>query len=489
MNGVIMQFFHWYYEGNLWKEFLEKADDLKELGITAVWFPPATKGGLGKEGRGYDVYDLYDLGEFDQKGTVATRYGTKEEYLTAIQKAHDIGMSVYADIVLNHRIGGDEKEDIIVHEVNGENRNEMVGDSFSASAFTKFTFPGRNGKYSDFIWDFHCFSGIDTIVKDNNEKQGVFKIHNTSGQEWNDSVSHQFGNYDYLMGADVEYRNPEVVTEMKRWIKWYVDTTKVDGLRLDALKHISYDFLKEWIIYIKTELKPDIFIMGELWKDEVVKINDFSEFMEDLLCYFDVPLHYHFYNASNEEEKYDLRNILDGTLLSQNPRCSVSFVENHDTQKLQALESVVKDWFKPIAYTLILMNENAYPCIFYPDLYGAEYTDLSEGKEIKVSMPKVHLLPLLLKARQEFAHGEQINYFDDPNCIAWMRKGDEKHKGCIIIISNNGEGAKEIDLGKENANSEYSDFLQQRKDKTKSDENGRAVFKVNARSVSIWIQK
>ncbi|MDQ1803500.1 alpha amylase C-terminal domain-containing protein [Chryseobacterium sp. CKR4-1] len=159
------------------------------------------------------------------------------------------------------------------------------------------------------------------------------------------------------------------------------------------------------------------------------------------------------------------------------------------TQRLQALESVVKDWFKPIAYTLILMNENAYPCIFYPDLYGAEYTDLSGGKEIKVSMPKVQLLPLLLKARQEFAHGEQINYFDDPNCIAWMRKGDEKHRGCIIIISNNGEGAKEIDLGKANANSEYSDFLQQRKDKIKSDENGRAVFKVNARSVSIWIQK
>ncbi|WP_294215561.1 hypothetical protein [uncultured Chryseobacterium sp.] len=51
MNGVIIQFFHWYHPGNLWNEFSEKAEYLKELGITAVWLPPATKGNLGTEGR------------------------------------------------------------------------------------------------------------------------------------------------------------------------------------------------------------------------------------------------------------------------------------------------------------------------------------------------------------------------------------------------------------------------------------------------------
>ena len=77
INGVIFQFFHWYHEGDLWNEFAEKAPYLNELGITAVWLPPATKCFLGTEGRGYDVYDHYDLGEFFQKGTVRTRYGTK----------------------------------------------------------------------------------------------------------------------------------------------------------------------------------------------------------------------------------------------------------------------------------------------------------------------------------------------------------------------------------------------------------------------------
>jgi alpha-amylase len=61
------------------------------------------------------------------------------------------------------------------------------------------------------------------------------------------------------MGADVEFRNPYVVEELKRWIKWYIDTTKVDGLRMDALKHISTEFLKEWIDYIKSEINEDFF--------------------------------------------------------------------------------------------------------------------------------------------------------------------------------------------------------------------------------------
>ncbi|SDR10167.1 alpha-amylase [Chryseobacterium soldanellicola] len=488
MNGVIIQFFHWYHPGRVWNEFIEKAEFLKTLGFTAVWFPPANKCDSGNEGRGYDIYDLYDLGEFDQKGTISTRYGTKNEYLNAIKKAHDVGLSVYADIVLNHRMGGDEAEKITVHEVNPENRNQIISQPIQASALTKFTFPGRQGKYSDFIWDYQCFSGIDSLKKDGKEIKGIFKIHNECGTEWTDSVSHQFGNYDYLMGADVEYRNPRVVQETKKWIKWYFETTGVDGIRLDALKHISSDFLKDWITYIKTELNPNCYVLGEFWKDEVEKINYFSDKMDDLISCFDAPLHYNFFRASNGGKDYDLSQILQGSFLEKKPVFSVSFVENHDTQQLQALESSVQDWFKPLAYAIILLSENAYPCVFYPDLFGAEYTDVKDDKEVKIVIPKIEILPKLLKARQQFAHGEQINYFDHPNCIAWIRKGNENHPGCVVIISNSEEGYKEIDLGKENANSVYTDFLEQRNDKIQTDENGKATFRVNPALVSVWVK-
>jgi alpha-amylase len=488
MNGVIIQFFHWYHEGNLWNEFTEKYEYLRNLGFTAVWFPPATKCVLGQEGRGYDIYDLYDLGEFDQKGGIPTRYGTKDEYLSAIKKAHEAGISVYADIVLNHRMVGDEGETVTVQQVNEENRNETIGEPFSAKVFTKFLFPGRNRKYSDFIWDYTCFSGIDIIQKDHEEIKGIFKIHNEYGTAWNQAVSHQFGNYDYLMGADVEYRNPYVVEEMKNWIKWYLETTHVDGLRLDALKHISVDFLQEWITYIKTELNPDCYILGEFWKSESGKISDFSDKINDMISCFDAPLHYNFFEASKEGKNYDLSQILKDSFLEKKPVFSVSFVENHDTQKLQALESAVQDWFKPLAYAIILLSEEAYPCVFYPDLFGAEYTDSKDDEEIKIIMPKVEVLPKLLEARQQFAYGEQVSYFDHPNCIAWVRKGNTEYPGCIVILSNSEDGYKDIELGKENANSVYRDFTGQRKDPVETDENGKARFVVNSQSVSVWVK-
>ena len=108
-NGTMMQYFEWDMpaDQSLWKELKEEAAKLKTAGITAVWLPPAYKGASGAKDVGYGVYDLYDLGEFKQKGSVATKYGTKDEYLAAIKALHEKDINVYADIVLNHRIGAD----------------------------------------------------------------------------------------------------------------------------------------------------------------------------------------------------------------------------------------------------------------------------------------------------------------------------------------------------------------------------------------------
>ena len=70
MPITIFQFFHWYYpaEKKLWNEAVEQAVHLKFIGISHVWLPPAYKSSAGINGVGYDVYDLFDLGEFNQKG-------------------------------------------------------------------------------------------------------------------------------------------------------------------------------------------------------------------------------------------------------------------------------------------------------------------------------------------------------------------------------------------------------------------------------------
>ena len=106
INRTMIQDFEWYLpaDGRHWRRCAEQAAALKELGITDVWLPPAFKGTGGAEDVGYGVYDTYDLGEFSQKGSVATKYGTREEYLEAVRALQAQGIAVYADIVLNHRM-------------------------------------------------------------------------------------------------------------------------------------------------------------------------------------------------------------------------------------------------------------------------------------------------------------------------------------------------------------------------------------------------
>ena len=69
MNQTMIQFFHWYTEGNgkLWKQAEKQAKYLSELGITSVWFPPAYKGTNGGYSVGSDAYELKNNKEFKKK--------------------------------------------------------------------------------------------------------------------------------------------------------------------------------------------------------------------------------------------------------------------------------------------------------------------------------------------------------------------------------------------------------------------------------------
>jgi len=108
-NHTIMQFFEWNTkaDGKHWNRLKELAPELKAGGIDSVWLPPVTKG-QSAEDNGYGVYDHYDLGEFDQKGTVRTKYGTKQELHEAIRACHEHEICVYIDVVMNHKAGADE---------------------------------------------------------------------------------------------------------------------------------------------------------------------------------------------------------------------------------------------------------------------------------------------------------------------------------------------------------------------------------------------
>jgi alpha-amylase len=492
-NQTLMQYFHWYYQEDvkLWCRVTEEVSTLVDLGVTGVWLPPAYKATSGDTSVGYDCYDLFDLGEFDQKDCIATKYGTKEEYINAISTLKANGIATIADVVLNHKAGGDELEKIKVRKVDPQNRKEFISPVIEIEAWTKFTFPGRKGKYSNFVWDYRCFSGLDFAA--NLKEGGIFSIQNEFGEGWEDVPSKEHGNYDYLMFNDIESRNPAVRQELKEWGEWYYNTCGMDGFRMDAVKHISHKFLNEWIDYMKNTLKREFFIVAENWVvDNVEDLETYIELTEGRMQLFDSVLHHNLYVASQEQETYDLSKIFEGTLTELKPCLSVTFVDNHDSQPLQALESFVEAWFRPLAYALILLREQGMPCLFYPDLYGCSYKDKDHsGNEVEIELSAVFELPKLCSIRKDLSYGIQRNYLDHPNCIGWTREGDDEHpnSGVAILMSNSGPGIKNMEMGLKHANKTFIDELGNITEPTVVNKDGWASFLCAEKRVSVWVLK
>lgn len=473
-NKTIFQYFEWYLppHGDHWNNVAQDAKHLAELGFTDVWLPPAYKGDGGMNNVGYAVYDLYDLGEFCQKGTVPTKYGTKDEYLNAIQALHQQGLHVMGDIVLNHRIGADSTEDTFGKKMDPENRLRVRLPAVRMQAWTLFCFPGRGGKYSDFVWNQKHFSSVD-YNQLHNSNAFVYKL---KGHLFSDKVTEEKGNYDYLMGADVDFSVQEVRDELDRWGRWYLDFTGIDSMRLDAVKHISYDFYPQWLEKMRRHKKQDIFAVGEYWQDNLAELLQYLNNADYSMSLFDVPLHKKFYEASLTDNNYHIRHILDGTLVGseKGKKYAVTFVDNHDTQHEQPLYSWVEAWFKPLAYALILLRQEGTPCVFYADLYGSAYP--------KKKIHKVRELEALLLARKDYAYGEQRDYFDHENVIGWTRG-----ETMAVVMSNGSDGWKDMPIGY--PGQVFVDMLGNRWEEVTIDENGMGHFTCNSRSVSVWISK
>lgn len=242
------------------------------------------------------------------------------------------------------------------------------------------------------------------------------------------------------MGADVDLNNVDVVKELISWGKWYLSTTNVDGFRLDAVKHIDSTFFEEWVNELRTSTGKTLDVFGEYWSNHIEALNNYIKETDSKISLFDVPLHYNFFNASYSNGEYDMRNIFNGTLVEEHPELAITFVNNHDTQPDQSLESWIPEWFMPIAYALILLRKKGNPCVFYGDYYGIPFSNIPSNESI---------LNLLIKVRKYFAYGRQTDYFDDKNVIAWVREGDFEHpySGLVTVLSNKLGGSKQINVG------------------------------------------
>lgn len=481
-NGVMMQFFQWYYQGDLWKEVIEAAPKLAKVGIDALWLPPAYKG-QSSEDVGYGVYDLYDLGEFDQKGTVRTKYGTRDEFLQAVKAAQDAGIKIYADIVLNHRLSADETETVVGTPFDRKDRHNPVGPPREIEAYTKFDFAGRAGKYSKTQLSAKHFDSVDF----DNISGSTDLVYMLAGKAFDRFVDGENKNFDYLMGCDFDFDNIEVRDELEAWGKWFLDTTGVDGFRLDALKHIPAWFFITWLDRMRQHKGEHFFCVGEYWHGDVKVLQRYLRDLNYRFSLFDVSLHYNLHKASIAERRddYDLRGILKNTLVEREPQHAVTFVDNHDTQPLEGLESPVQDWFKPMAYALTLLRQGGYPCVFYGDYYGAEYNH--HGKQGKIANHGA-AIDKLLDVRRNYAYGKQIDYFEHKNLIGWLRLGTAEQPRSMAVLISNGPD-RQAQRMQVNRQASYVNILGDLNKEIVSDGNGWASFTCDRESVAVWVEK
>lgn len=481
-NETLMQYFEWYLPADAqhWQRLKNDIDTLKQLGVNKVWLPPAFKG-TSSEDVGYGVYDLFDLGEFDQKGTVPTKYGTKEGYLSMIEALNEAGIMPIADVVLNHKANGDAKERFKVLKMNPTNRQEPLSEPYDIEAWTHFHFPGRQKQYDDFEWHWYHFSGMDYDAL--HEETGLYMVMgDNKGWADQDTVDEENGNYDYLMFNDIDFRHPEVVEQLKKWVKWFLELSRVGGFRLDAIKHIDSNFIADFIRYIREHLKDDLYVFGEYWKNDTEENTDYLSAIDLQFDLVDVVLHMNFYQASKEGSSFDLSTILAGSLMETNPDFAVTFVDNHDSQRGQSLESTVADWFKPLAYSLIMLRQEGTPCLFYGDYYGVE------GDFAQTSFKVV--IDRLAYLRQHHVYGNQVDYFDHANCIGWVQQGTDEHPEPLAVVMSTGEeGWKDMEIGQWHAGRVFVDYLGHSDNEVTIDANGWGCFKAQAGSVSAWVPK
>lgn len=477
-NGVIIQYFEWNLpnDGKLWKQLKADAKHLHEIGITAVWIPPAYKADEQQD-EGYATYDLFDLGEFEQNNTIRTKYGTKDELKAMIDELHKYKISVYLDTVMNHKAEGDYTEKFMVKEVDPKDRTKDVSDEFEIQAWTGYLFKGRGNKYSDFKWHWYHFSGVG--FDDASKRSGIFRVIGEN-KSWSEGVDDENGNYDFLLCNDLDLDHPEVIKELNYWGKWVSKELDLDGMRLDAIKHMKDDFIKQFLEAVRAERGDDFFAVGEYWNGNLEILENYLESVNNSLSLFDVPLHYNLFEASEKGKEYDMQNLMNNSLVAIHPENAVTFVDNHDSQAGSSLQSEVQDWFKPSAYGLILLMEGGYPCIFYGDYYGIK------GEK----SPHRLIIDIILDARRKYAYGEQHDYFDHPSTVGFVRMGDKEHSGSglALLISNGESGNKLMNVGEERKGEVWYELTGNIKDKVTIDDEGNGNFLVEGGNLAIWVK-
>ena len=243
-----------------WAQLTQKMPELAEAGYDSLWLPNPAKGNSGAYSYGYDQFDPFDLGSTNQQGTVATHWGTQAQLIQMVQTAHRFGIRVYFDNVMNHRAstvpgypgsgtptnyypglvpgdfhlqtvsGGYQNWYSVSDWCNPQNveNNPLVGlcDLANEPGTVNWNFGPTYGNVTNKPVFVRFPSRPDLYMNTNGPLLGA---------GWGGTGWHPFDGHGQPVAEDVS-------TYLCRAVAWTLYTTKCDGFRLDAVKHVPVSF-------------------------------------------------------------------------------------------------------------------------------------------------------------------------------------------------------------------------------------------------------
>lgn len=384
-----------WHGGDL-KGATSKLQYIKDLGFSAIWISPIVDNDEPPAGGHWWFYHGY---HFKDPYTVDEHFGSNADYKAFVATAHKLGLKVLQDVVINH---------------------------------SGHTFPLRPERKKEFAPWFHFpFKDIKNYF---DEKE---------------SVQHA------LLGApDFNQRNKHAAAFLMDYVKFWIQTANIDGLRIDTVKHVYLDFWPKFVKEMKSFAGPGFFLMGEVWESQLYICKKYMN-QGKLDSLIDFPLYYKLEQVFTKDGNMnELSKALQQDKQWNQPNNLGVFVDNHDVCRFsRASGKYHKEYLKSglaFIYTI-----RGFPVVYYgtevmmkgtgnKDWQGREmmpWTDIEAGK-YKDMIDHVKSLNDLKANSPALHNGAHTEVYKDYSVYAYIRsvKGD----AVLAIINKQPEDSKYV---------------------------------------------
>jgi maltose alpha-D-glucosyltransferase/alpha-amylase len=290
---------------------IEKLDYLQELGVTAIWLLPFYPSPLRDDG--YDISDYFD---------VHPNYGTLADFQALLAAAHERGMRVITELVINHT----------------SDQNPWFQQARRAA-------PGSRER------EIYVWSDSPERYKD---ARVIFKDFETSNWSWDPVAKAYYWHRFYSHQPDLNFDNPTVHETVQTVLDFWL-RMGVDGLRLDAIPYLyeregtncenlpeTHRYLKELRAHVNAKF-PGRMLLAEAnqWPEDAVKY--FGDGDESHMN-FHFPLMPRMFMALQMEDRFPIIDILEQTPAIPESCQWAMFLRNHDELTLEMVTDEERDY-------------------------------------------------------------------------------------------------------------------------------------------------